>query len=363
MKVAVVHYWLFHERGGEKVLQAILELFPQADIYTLFYDKNFTDKVFPNHKIKVSFLNNIPYSKRFYQHLLPLMPFALEQFDLNQYDLIISSESGPAKGILPGVHSKHICYCHSPMRYIWDMRKYYYNNMNIINKPLFYTLSHYLRMWDISTNHRVDAFIANSSFVKRRIKRYYGLDSEVIHPPVDLKQFSPGHQDNSGTYYLSISQLVPYKNLQLAIKAFNELGLTYIVAGTGPEYKNLKKISKKNIIFLGRIKNEDLLKLYRGSKAFIFPGVEDFGITPLESIACHKPVIALKAGGVLDTLNEKVAIFFNESIPDSLSIAVDMIESGKKIFKKTDFNQQINKFSKKKFQKKIKAKIEEICQQ
>ncbi|TCS41922.1 glycosyltransferase [Reinekea marinisedimentorum] len=326
MKVAIIHYWLVNLRGGERVLEALCDLFPDADIYTHVYDaRPFVDSVISKHKVVETFIARLPFAKKKYQMYLPLMPLALEELDLSGYDLIISSESGPAKGVIPPPGVPHICYCHSPMRYAWDMYGEYKSSAGAVKRMVMPFLMHYMRRWDQLSAQQVTHFIANSRFVAKRIKSYYGRESTVINPPVSTQDFSVV-ESNEG-YYLMIGQLVGYKRVDLAVEAFNESGKELKIAGEGEQFNELNKIANKNVQLLGRCSFAELNRLLSGCKALVFPGVEDFGIVPLEAMACGKPVIAFAKGGALETVVEGVTgVFFRDQTVESLNDAVNCFE-------------------------------------
>ena len=229
MKVAIIHYWLVGMRGGEKVIEALCEMYPQADIFTHVYAPEMVSDKIKQHRIIPTFINALPRATRMYKSYLPLMPLALEQIDLRGYDLVISSESGPAKGVIPSSDALHICYCHTPMRYIWNMYHDYRNGAGRLTRMMMPPLSHYLRMWDVTSAARVDSFVANSATVARRIRRYYRAESVVIHPPVDTDAFSVAPPAEVGDYYLMVGELVSYKRADLAVRAFNEMKLKLVV--------------------------------------------------------------------------------------------------------------------------------------
>jgi glycosyltransferase involved in cell wall biosynthesis len=297
MRVALIHYWLVNQRGGEAVLQALCKLFPAADIFTLFYDPESTSPLIRSHRVQASFLNPL---RRHYQSLLPLMPMALESFDLRDYDLVISSESGPAKGVLAPARARHICYCHTPMRYLWELYPDYVNRWTTsgLKRALMVPFSHYLRMWDYASAARVDEFVANSENVKRRIRRAYRRDAEVIYPPVAVESF---FWREPRDYYLIVSELAAYKRLDVAVEAFRSNGRKLKIVGSGPLYKDLQRRATPNIEFCGRVAASDLRSLYASCRALLLPGEEDFGITPVEALASGKPIIAWARGGVLET--------------------------------------------------------------
>ncbi|MCW8354473.1 glycosyltransferase [Marinomonas pontica] len=297
MKVAIIHYWLVNLRGGEKVLEALCELYPEADIYTHVYaPENFKDSVISKHSIRQSFISKLPLAKRWYQNYLPLMPLALEQFDLSDYDLVISSESGPAKGVIPAPGKPHICYCHSPMRYAWDMYYDYKKRYGWLKRLLMIPLLHYIRRWDQVSSMSVSHFVANSHFVAGRIKSFYHRESTVIHPPVDFTEFSLSNSE-SDDYYLMLGQLVPYKKADMAVRAFNSSGKKLKIIGQGEQLEELRQLANDNVEVLGRLPFGEIKDLLAHCKALIFPGVEDFGIVPLEAMACGRPVIAYRKGG------------------------------------------------------------------
>lgn len=325
LKVALVHYWLLNMRGGEKVLEALCDLFPEADIYTLLVDESILTEKLKRHRIIPSFVQKIPGAKKHYKNLLPLYPLALEQFDLSGYDLVISSESGPAKGVLTRPETCHICYCHTPMRYLWDMYHNYLAEAGWTKKLLMPVAAQYLRSWDLQSAQRVDYFVANSEHVARRIAKHYKREAEIIYPPVSTGSFSVS--DETGDYYLYAGQLVGYKRPDLAVDAFTQLGKPLVVIGEGQEMPMLKKKAGPNIRFLGRQPDEVMKDYFARCRALIFPGEEDFGIIPVEVQAAGRPVIAYACGGALETvLPGKTGLFFKEQTVESLLQAVAAFE-------------------------------------
>ena len=328
MKVALLHYWLTNIRGGEKVFLELCEMFPQADIFTHVITPDIQKKYFPNRKIHTSFINKLPNAAKLYKNYMPLMFKASQSFDLRGYDLIISSESGPIKGIRKPEGTKHICYCHTPMRYLWDMFDDYYQNAPFYKKCAMKLLKNYLRKHDLYSANNVDVFIANSDFVKDRIRRIYNRDAEVIYPPVDVDFFkSKTDAESRKDYYLVAGELVNYKRVDIAVKAFNSSGKKLIVVGSGEEFSKLHLSAKSNITFTGKVSNEKLRKLYSEARALIFPGVEDFGIVPIEAQATSTPVIAYAQGGALETVVDgQTGIFFDKQTPEALNIVIDKFE-------------------------------------
>lgn len=305
MKVAIVHDWLTNMGGAEQVVINLKKCFKDAPIYTTLYaEENLSDEL-KNIDVRTSFLQKKHKTNDNHKKYFPLMPLAFENFDLNEYDVVISSSSCCAKGVITKPGSIHICYCHTPMRYAWEKRDEYLEGTGSLKKKLIKILLHYMRVWDNVSSNRVDYFIANSNEVKTRINKYYRRDATVINPPVRCDFFDIAETD--GDYYLVLSRLVTYKRFDLAVKACKELGRKLVVIGDGPEKKNLEKIASgcKNITFLGRASDETVKKYMSECKALIFPGEEDFGIVPVEVQACGRPVIAYGKGGILDSVIDR----------------------------------------------------------
>lgn len=300
-RVAIVHYWLLGMRGGEKVVEALCRLFPRADIFTLFYEPERISPLIRERRVTASYLNP---ARRFYRSLLPLMPTALESFDLRGYDLILSSEAGPAKGVLTPSAARHVCYCHTPMRYLWELYPAYLNDWtrSAWKRALMRPLAGRLRLWDFASAARVDDFIANSENVRRRIWKTYRRESAVVHPPVAVETFEHRPAED---YFLIVSELVAYKQLDYAIRTFAHTGRRLRVVGDGPEYRTLRALGSPTVEFCGRVSDTDLRALYSRTRAFLLPGEEDFGIATVEALASGKPVIALARGGTLETVPQE----------------------------------------------------------
>ncbi|MDF0601692.1 glycosyltransferase [Psychromarinibacter sp. C21-152] len=327
-RVALIHYWLVGMRGGEKVLEALCRMFPEADIYTHVYDPTKVSAEIRKHRVRTTSIAGLPLASRFYTKYVSLMPQALERLDLSGYDLVISSESGPAKGVIPSPEAVHLSYVHSPMRYIWDHHAIYRQNSGPLTRFMMGRLTPALRNWDVVSAARVDGFAANSSFVQRRIMKYWRRPSEVIHPPVDVAAFAPRPDTELGEFYLYAGELTAYKRPDLAIEAFNRLGKPLVVIG-GPDKaeRALAKTANRNIRFLGRVSDEKLKRYFAACKALVFPGEEDFGILPVEVMAAGRPVIAYGKGGALDTvIPGRTGLHFNEQTADALVAAVERFE-------------------------------------
>ncbi|MFT4541764.1 MAG: glycosyltransferase involved in cell wall biosynthesis [Planctomycetota bacterium] len=299
MKTAIVHDWLTGMRGGEKVLEAFFELFPDADLFTLVYVEGSVSKLIADRKIQTSFLDRIPLVKRYYRYALPIMPMAIETLDLTGYDLVISSSHCVAKGVVARPGAVHISYTHSPMRYIWDLWPRYFPPKGL-KGALAQPLLTWLRTWDVTASARVDHFVANSNFVAERIERYYRRKATVIEPPVDVRALSIS--DPPGDTYLMVSALVESKGLEIAVRAFNELGRPLRIVGQGPLLKELRHMAGPNIELTGRLSDKGLKAAYRDARAIVHTAVEDFGIVALEAAASGRPVIALGVGGSLETV-------------------------------------------------------------
>ena len=291
-------------RGGEKCLEGLCEMFPDADLYTLIYEKGKLSKIIESMKINTSFIQHMPFGLKKYRHYLPLFPLAIEQFNLNGYDLIVSSSHCVAKGVRHDKSVCHISYVHAPMRYVWDQFDTYFRQprTSMLVRIGAEATRSYLQRWDKNTSKRVDTFICNSQNIRSKIRDYYNRESKFVNPPVDLSLFNPDETKES--FYLMVGAFAPNKRVDLAVKAFNRLKLPLKIVGTGQDEAYCKSIAEGNIEFHGKLSNNKLLKLYQQARALIFPGEDDFGITPLEAQACNTPVIAYASGGALETVTD-----------------------------------------------------------
>lgn len=323
MKIALVHDYLNQYGGAERVLEVLCEIFPDAPIYTLVYDERMTGGVFRGREIHTSFLQKLPFARRHHRIYPLLMPLAIEQFDLSYFDIVLSVSASFAKGIITKPHTKHINYCLTPTRFLWDDSHRYIDEFRYswpVKKlvPFFIT---YLRLWDKEAALRVDKFVAISNFVKDRIKKYYNADAQVIYPPVETGKFAISRLLDD--YFLMVGRLVPYKRFDLAVKTFTVMNKPLWIVGDGPERRRLEKLAGPNIKFLGLLSDYKLPELYSHAQAVIFPQEEDFGIVPIEAMASGRPVIAYRGGGALETIVEgRTGIFFDDQTEISLAQAV-----------------------------------------
>jgi len=363
MRVAIIHDWLTGMRGGERCLEVFSELFPQAHLYTLVYIPGSVSPLIEQMPIKTSFIQNLPFSKRGYRRYLPLFPMAIERFSLKGYDLILSCSHCVAKGIIPPPDALHISYVLTPMRYAWDMYGEYFGENKNRMIPFF---MHYLRMWDATSSQRVDHFICISKHVENRIRKFYRRKAEIIHPPVDTKRFRL--QDKKENYFLIVSSFAPYKRVDLAVEAFNRLGCPLKIIGSGPEEKRVRSKARSNVEFLGWLPDEAVADWYSRCRALIFPGEEDFGIVPLEAMACGKPAIAYGRGGALETVipyNQEVkagretptGLFFQEQNVDSLIDAVERFGQIEREFDPAAIRNHSLQWDREIFKEKIKKSI------
>ena len=357
MRIALVHDYLVQYGGAERVLECFTELFPYAPIYTLVYDQEAMHGKFADKKIETSFIQRLPFAKKRHRIFPEFMPMAIEQFNFSDYDIVLSDSSSYAKGIVTGPKTLHICYMHTPMRYAWDDCQKYTSDFYFPRfvKKLIPFVMNYIRMWDRVSIERVDKIVTNSNFVAKRINKYYRKDATVIHPPVNVADFHISH--NKGNYFLMVGRLLAYKRHDIAIEAFNKLGLPLKIIGRGPEMKRLKRLAKPNIEFLGRVPDEKLADYYANCQAFIFPQEEDFGIVAIEAMASGKPVIAFRGGDIIEHMEEeKMGIFFNNQSAEDIIAAVGKFSL--KSFNPEYIRSKSLKFDKEIFKSKIKDYIE-----
>ena len=362
LKVAIVCDWLTVFAGAERVVLEMHELFPNAPIYTTLYNPKGCPQ-FAKADIRESRLRYIPFARHFHRLFLPWMPKAFESFNLDDYDIVLSSCHSTSKGVLTKPETLHISYCHSPMRYVWDQSHEYQNQFKSFSplKFLFTPILNKIRLWDRLASERVDFYLANSEFVTKRIKKYYGRASEVLPPPVDIHKFSVNTKERED-YFLAVGRLIPYKRFDLVIDACKQAKKKLKIVGTGPSLKDLKKKADSSVEFLGKINDEELKHLYQNAKALIFPQVEDFGIVPLEAMACGTPVLAFKKGGALETVTENESgLFFDEQTPESIVRTI-------KAFEKTKWNPEevaktVERFSSARFKADLRHAIEKAWKQ
>lgn len=360
MKIAIIHDWLTIYAGAEKTLEQILKLYPHADIFTIVDFLPIKDRGFlAGHKITTSFIQKLPFAKSKYRTYLPLMPFAVEQFDLSGYEMIISSSHAVAKGVITGPHQTHISYIHSPIRYAWDLQHQYLKESGLdkgLKGWIAKYILHKIRIWDVRTSNGVDEFIANSCFIAKRIWKVYRRESLVIYPPVDVEAFKPSEAKED--FYLTVSRMVPYKKIDLIVETFSTmLDKKLIVIGDGPDFEKIKSKAGKNVILMGYQPFEILRDHMQKAKAFIFAAEEDFGIAPVEAQACGTPVIAYGKGGALETVDDGVSgVFFEEQTVSSLYGAIEKFE--KIDFEVVNVRNNAEKFAEKIFLKKFKSIVD-----
>jgi glycosyltransferase involved in cell wall biosynthesis len=373
LRIALIHYWYVRRRGGERVLDTLAEMLPNADLFVMVAEPRSMPPSTAEHRLTTSFLQRIPGAKKHYRKMLPLFPLALESFNLDNYDLVLSHEAGPAKGVLTRARTCHINYCHSPMRYVWEMYQDY--KQQAPGGPLgraFYALSsHYVRQWDFAAAARVDHFLASSSNAAARIRKYYGRDAMVIYPPVDTARFTPAPRRDD--FYLVVSPLVAYKRIDLAVQACNHLKRRLIVIGTGEESHRLRSLAGPTVKFLGNQPDEVVRDHFSRCRAFLFPGEEDVGLTPIEAQASGAPVIAFHAGGAIETVNGAMidepfqegstGLFFVRQTADELARAIIVFEQYESSFDALDMTANAAKFSSEQFKLRMTAELQSRCEQ
>jgi glycosyltransferase involved in cell wall biosynthesis len=355
-RTAIIHYWLVGMRGGERVLERLIHLFPQADIFTHVYNPAAVSDLIRQRPVRTTFINKLPASRRLYQKYLPLMPLALEQLDLRDYDLILSSESGPAKGVIAPPRALHACYCHTPMRYIWDHYIDYLHSAGALSRMAMPVLTHLLREWDYISSARVDRFIANSSFIQQRIEKAYRRASTVVYPPVEVSLFH--RSDEIAPHYLWVGQMTSYKRADLAVEAFNEIGLPLLMIGEGEMLRDLKRRARPNIKIMPPVSFAELRRAYARCRALVFTAEEDFGIVPVEAMASGRPVLAYGGGGVVDTvLPGLTGLFFQQQSKESLIAGVQAMESWIAQFDPAEAIRNAERFSPERFDQGVRAVI------
>jgi len=365
MKISIIHDWIIDIGGAEKCLKEIYSLYPQADLFTLVFDKNSIEKLsIPLEKIFSSFISKLPKAKTFYRNYLFLFPLIVEQFDLSNYNVIISSSHAVAKGVLTNPNQLHICYCHTPIRYAWDLYHHYLKSLSFSKRFIAKLILHYIRIWDYITANRVDYFIANSRYVAKRIKKIYGREATVIYPPVDVDKFELYTKKED--FYLTVSRMVPYKKIDLIVEAFSKMpDKKLVVIGDGPDFEKIKKKAGRNVELLGYQPFEVLKDYMQRAKAFIFAAEEDFGIVLVEAQACGTPVIAYGKGGATETVvNGKTGIFFKEQSVESLIEAIKVFEKLEDEFDPLEIRENAERFDRDRFKREFKTfvdkKIEEF---
>lgn len=359
MKVALVHDWLVNAGGAEKVLWQFHLIFPEAPIYTLVYDPNCGGGMFKDCDVRTAWLQKIPGATRLYKNMLTLMPGAWEQLDLTEYDLVLSSCSSCSKGIITRPDAVHICYCHTPTRYVWDFYYTYLQNAGWLKRRVMPGMIHKMKIWDRLAADRVDYFIANSNYIAQRIKKYYRRDAVTVYAPVHINDYPIVERPDD--YYLVVSRFVYYKRIDLAIQACNQLGKWLVIVGGGEEEKKLKALAGPTIQFMGRLDDEEMMRYYTHAKAFLFPGEEDFGITPVEAQSAGCPVIAFGKGGALETvLAEKTGLFFEEQTAESLAECISRFEEQGVEFGRKEIREHSLKFGEERFRREIQEECRRV---
>jgi len=375
MRSAIVHDWIVDIGGAERCLESINRVFP-SDIYTLVCrEESLRPLCIDPARVRTSFLQRFPQAAKRYRSYLPFFPFAVEQFDVSSYDVVISSSHAVAKGVLVNADQLHLCYCYTPMRYAWDLYHQYLNDTGLdrgMKGKIAKLILHYLRIWDLGTAQRVDHFIAISHYIARRIRRVYGRDATVIYPPVDIDKFALSERKED--YYIAASRIVPYKKMDLIVESFNQMPeKRLVIIGNGPDFNKVKGKAGRNIELLGYQPQEIMRKYLQQAKAFIFAAEEDFGILPIEAQACGTPVIAFGRGGVTETVvplsnalkrdheasyTPPTGIFFHEQTPGALSDAVQLFEQNEDRFTGSLIRKNAERFSRERFEKELKEFVE-----
>ena len=359
-RVVLVHDWLTGMRGGEKILDVLCELYPDADIFTLFHRRGSVSPAIERHRIHASVVQRLPFAATHYRRYLPLFPFAIEQFDLDGHELVISSSHCAAKSVVPPGRARHLCYCHSPMRYAWDQFDAYFGPERVgrsASRWFYRPIMARLARWDAATAGRVHRFIANSRYVAARIRRYYNREASIVYPPVDTVFYRPADVSPE-SHFLIVSALVPYKRIDLAIEACRRTGAALRITGDGPERQSLERRAGGGVEFLGALSDEALRDEYRRARAVILPGEEDFGIVPVEAQACGRPVVALGRGGALETvIDGETGVLFDDPTPESLAGALDTAASVS--FDSTRIRRHAERFSRERHVQELRRLIED----
>lgn len=359
LRTAIIHHWFLNVTGGERVVEALCELFDKPDLFAIVAAPQALSPTLRNCNLVTSFVQSLPASISRHEYYAFLFPSAVELFDVSQYDLVISSDASTAKGVITRPETCHICYCHSPMRYAWNLFQEYLPKRSSLRRLMVALLMHYLRLWDHAASSRVDFFIANSQAVRARIRKYYRRDSRLIYPPCDVGQFQVSSRIDD--YYLAVGRLVGYKRIDLAVEAFALSGRRLLVVGEGPAKSQLKAMAPSNVEFLGWIAQGELAELYKHCRALIFPGEEDFGIVSVEAQASGRPVVAYGKGGALETVNPGTTglLFFDQS-PQALNAAVEKLEAQMDEFDPKVMRANAERFSKERFLREF-AEFTEAC--
>jgi glycosyltransferase involved in cell wall biosynthesis len=360
MRTALIHDWLTGMRGGERMLETLCGLYPEADIFTLYHRRGSVSAAIEQHRIHTSFVQRLPMAAAYYRQYLPLFPFAIEQFDLDAYDLVISSSHCAAKAVIVPGRARHLCYCHSPMRYAWDQFDAYFGPARtgaIASRWVYRPVLTWLARWDAATAARVHRFAANSAYVAGRIRRYYNRVATIVYPPVDTIFFHPAG-DSPGSHFLIVSALVPYKRIELAMQACDRLGAALRIVGDGPERQRLEAQAGPNVTFLGRLSDDEVRSEYRRALAVLFPGEEDFGLVPVEAQACGTPVVALGCGGALETvIDGENGVLFAEPEVEALAAALERVARLR--FDPAAIARTAGRFSRERYLEQMRAVIDE----
>ena len=348
IRAALVHHWFLVHSGGERVCDALCDILDRPDLFTLVCDP---DTLTPNLRrceLTTSFIQSLPRARAWYRYYAPFYPLAVESLDLGSYDLVVSSDASAVKGVLTRPETCHVCYCHSPMRYAWNMAHEYVRGAGFFKRTAFTLLMHYLRQWDLNASRRVDYFVANSENVRRRIRKYYGREARVIYPPCDVDRFQLS--DRTEDYYLFVGRLVGYKRADLAVRACSQSERRLLVVGGGPEESRLKSLAAPCVEFMGRQPDDRLAELYARCRALIFPAEEDFGLVPVEAQASGRPVVAYGRGGAVETvLPDRTGVFFQEQTVDALLEALKRLEGMEDRFDPEVIRNQAGQFGRKRF--------------